>query len=313
MSIDMSQPVVDATDADFQRVVIDESQQVPVLVDFWAPWCGPCKVIGPVLEKLAAEAAGTFKLVKVNMDENPMLAQALMIQSIPAVKLFINGAIKDEFLGAFPEPEIRKFLEKNLPSASDQGAESGLQQFAEGEKGKALEMFQQALQEDPDNAVALIGMGNYQFEEGNLEEARAAVARVSEFDLDNLVDKANAEKALAGLRAKLFLRDSLDACADTGGGEVGGGDAGGGEVGGGDAGGGETAEDLNSRLRRGCELALEGAYEASLEALISIVREDRKFMDDIGRKSMVAVFDLLPNDSELTYAYRNQLSSLLFS
>ena len=298
MSIDMSQPVVDASDADFQQVVLEESKQVPVLVDFWAPWCAPCKTIGPVLEMLAAEAGGRFKLVKVNMDENPMLAQALMIQSIPAVKLFVNGAIKDEFLGAYPEPEIRKFLEKNIPSASDEGAESGLQQFAEGDKERALEMFQQALQEDPDNAVALIGMGNYQFEEGNLEEARAAVARVSEFDLGNLVDKANAEKALAGLKAKLFLRDSLDACADAGGG---------------DAGGGDAADDINSRLRRGCELALEGSYEASLEALLSIVGEDRKFMDDIGRKSMVAVFDLLPNDSELTFAYRNKLSSLLFS
>ena len=270
---------------------------MPVLVDFWAPWCEPCKVIGPVLEKLAAEADGRFKLVKVNMDESPMLAQALMIQSIPAVKLFVNGAIKDEFLGAYPEPEIRKFLEKNLPSASDEEAESGLQQFAEGDREKALEMFEQALQEDPDNAVALIGMGNYQFDEGNLEEARAAVARVSEFDLGNLADKANAEKALAGLRAKLFLRDSLDACAAAGGGVS----------------GGDAADDISSRLRRGCELALEGAYEASLEALLSIVAENRKFMDDIGRKGMVAVFDLLPNDSELTYAYRNKLSSLLFS
>ena len=294
MSNDMSSHAIDASDADFQQVVLEASREVPVLVDFWAPWCGPCKVIGPVLEKLAGEANGGFKLVKVNMDESPMLAQALMIQSIPAVKLFVNGAIKDEFMGAYPEPEIRNFLEKNLPSPSDQGAESGLQQFAEGDKEKALEMFQQALKEDPDNTVALIGMGNYHFDKGNTEEARGIAERVSESDLDRLPDKAEVEKSLAGLRAKLYLWDNLQACTDA--------DNGGAEAGG-----------LGARLREGCELALEGAHEEALKRFLSIVQEDRSFMEDVGRKAMVAMFDLLPNDSELTYGYRNKLSSLLFS
>lgn len=294
MSNDMSSVAIEASDADFQQVVIEASKQVPVLVDFWAPWCEPCKVIGPVLEKLAGEANGRFKLVKVNMDENPMLAQALMIQSIPAVKLIVNGAVQDEFTGALPEPEILKFLEKNLPSESDQEAAAGLDEYADGDTEGAVEKFEEALQDDSENPVALIGMGNHQFEEGKPEEARAILQRVSEFDLDRLPDKAQAEKALAGLRSKLYLFDSQQASSESA------------------VGGGNEAA-LGSRLHEGCGLALSGAHEAALERFLSIVQENRKFMDDAGRKAMVAVFDLLPNDSEITYNYRNKLSSLLFS
>ena len=138
MSNDMSNSVVDATDADFQQVVIDAPENLPILVDFWAPWCAPCKTLGPILEKLATEAQGSFKLVKVNMDENPMLAQALMIQSIPAVKLFVNGVIKDEFMGAFSEADIRSFLDQNLPSSSDLEGHIGIAAICPGRQGKSL-------------------------------------------------------------------------------------------------------------------------------------------------------------------------------
>ncbi len=290
MSIDMSHQSVEATDADFQQTVLEASREVPVLVDFWAPWCEPCKVIGPVLEKLAQESGGGFKLVKVNMDENPMLAQALMIQSIPAVKLFVNGAIKDEFMGAYPEPEIRKFLEQNLPTSSDESAGSALEMYAEGQTEEAIETFEQTLAEDPDNAAGLIGLGNHMADQGNLEEAKKAAERVTDAALERLTDKAPAEKALNGLKAKIFLHECLEAAEEK-----------------------KAEDEMSVRFENACRQALQGAHEEALEGFFSIVKEDRAFHGDGGRKGMVAVFDLLPNDSPITYAYRNKLSSVLFS
>ncbi len=287
---------VDAGDANFQQVVIDASHEVPVLVDFWAPWCEPCKVIGPVLEKLAAEYQGKFKLVKVNMDENPMLAQALMIQSIPAVKLIADGAIKDEFMGASPEPEIRNFLEKNLAplAAPEDDASAGLGLLAMGDRAGALRIFQANLADKPNDAVALIGMGTLALEEGNLEQAKQALEAVVEDDLGNLSDKTVPLRFLAALRSRLFLIEQAETRNSEG----------------------EPPEaegDIEARFTGACGNALEGGFEEALESLLKIVREDRKFRDDGGRKAMLAVFDLLPPDSELGNSFRSQLSSLLFS
>ncbi|MCZ6473763.1 MAG: tetratricopeptide repeat protein [SAR324 cluster bacterium] len=296
MSNDMSHQSVEATDADFQQTVIDQSRQVPVLVDFWAPWCEPCKVIGPVLEKLEQEKAGSFKLVKVNMDDNPMLAQALMIQSIPAVKLFVNGEIKDEFMGAYPEPEIRKFLDKNLPVSSDQNEMSALELYFQGATAEAVQIFQRTLAEDAENAEALIGLGHYMADQGQLEEARQMDARVTDAALEGLVDKTIAVKARSALQSKLFFHDMLGEDAST-------------EV----EGGASDQEGLEARFRLACQQALQGIPEEALEGFFSIVKENREFRKDAGRKGMVAVFDMLPNDSPLTHSYRNKLSSILFS
>jgi putative thioredoxin len=286
---------VDAGDADFQQIVIDASHEVPVLVDFWAPWCEPCKVLGPILEKLVEEFQGRFKLVKVNMDESPMLAQALTIRSIPAVKLIMNGEIRDEFMGAYPEPEVRKFLEKHLPAESDEDAVEGLQRYAAGDKAGARQIFQSTLREDPNNIVAQIGMGNLALEEGNVEEAKQRLDAIAEDDLNHLVDKTLPQQALGVLRARIFLFDHCGSQNGAPGDE------------------GTAGEDLDSRFSRACQKALEGAYEEALQEFLDIVREDRSFKDDAGRKAMLAVFDLLPPDSPLTGTFRTRLSSLLFS
>lgn len=287
--------VIEATDADFQQKVIDASHQTPMLVDFWAPWCGPCKTLGPLLEKLADEYDGRFTLVKVNMDENPMLAQALRIQSIPNVKLLVNGALQDEFAGAYPEPEVRRFLDHHLPSEADRDAMQGIKQMESGDLESAVERFKQTLAEDPKNAVALVGLGNYYIGQGDLEQAKAMERDVSEVELDRLPEQKEIERDLEELRAKIFLTEHA-----------------------GDPAQAATrlqanGDDLEARLHLGCALALQGQFEQALEHLLHIVKKDRKFQDDAGRKGMIAIFALLPPESPLDGEYRQRLSSILFA
>jgi putative thioredoxin len=280
--------ITEAGDQDFEAKVIERSMQVPVLVDFWAPWCGPCKVIGPVLEKLSKQWAGRFELVKVNMDENPMLAQVLRIQSIPAVKLFMNGHIQDEFVGAYPEPEVVLFLEHNLPSEKVEDAMQGLRLWQTGDSAGAMRVFKQVLQNEPKNAAALIGMGHCLMDEGNLEGAKDAASKVNEADLEKLAERPQLEKLLSILRSRIFLNEA-------------------GQPPMGDPG------PLDEQLSAACQAALTGQFERALEPLLTIVRTDRKFRDDMGRKAMLAVFDLLPPDSPLRNTYRQKLSNLLFA
>lgn len=283
-----SADAIEAGDQDFEAKVLERSHQIPVLVDFWAPWCGPCKVIGPVLEKLAKATPGRFELVKVNMDESPMLAQVLRIQSIPAVKLFINGQIQDEFVGAYPEPEVVRFLEHNLPSEQVDDAVMGLRAWQTGDHAGAMRIFQQVLQNEPRNPVALIGMGHCHMDGGNLDAAREAAASVNEVELEKLTDRAQMEKLLSILRSRIFLTEQTQPDG---------------------SGTGEVAD----RLRAGAEAALTGQFDRALEDLFKVVTTDRKLGDDAGRKAMLAVFDLLPPDSSLLATYRQKLSNFLFS
>ncbi len=280
--------VLEASDQDFEAKVIQRSQQIPVLVDFWAPWCGPCRVIGPVLEKLAQEWAGRFELVKVNMDESPMLAQVLRIQSIPAVKLFVNGRVQDEFMGAYPEPEVARFLEHNLPSEKVEDATVGLQRWQLGDTLGARTIFQEVLQNEPKNAVALIGLGHCLVDEGDLDGAEDLARQVNVVDLEKLSQRQEMEKLLDALRGRLLLTRGAQEDAPAG-----------------DA----TA----AAYRQACQQALQGNFDPALEALLEIVRTDRKFQDDAARKAMLAIFDLLPLDSPLLASYRQRLSSLLFA
>ena len=287
-TVESASDVVEATDQDFEVKVIEKSHQVPVLVDFWAPWCGPCRVIGPVLEKLASQSSGRFELVKVNMDESPVLAQMLQIQSIPAVKLVIDGTIQDEFMGALPEGEVERFLEHNLLSEAVEDAVLGMRMLEAGDGQGAAQVFRRVLEGEPKNPVALIGMGQALLEQGDLDAAREFVALVNEVELEGLTERQQMEKMLTSLKARIYLTENAEPNR-------------------------AGPVELATTFSQACQAALLGDYEAALEAFLHIVKTERKFNDDGGRKGMVAVFDLLPPNSPLTQTYRQKLSSILFA
>src|SRR5512145_1370112 len=175
----MNQWTIDVDEENFEMAVLEQSKQVPVLVDFWAEWCGPCKVLGPILEKLAGEYDGDFILAKVNVDENQNLAAAFRIQGIPAVKLFKDGDLASEFTGALPESMLREFLAKFLPSTADKQAHEATALEEQGKAAEARDLYQSILESDPDHAKALLGLGRLAMNAGNNEAALEFLDKIS--------------------------------------------------------------------------------------------------------------------------------------
>lgn len=169
---DTSLNVIEVTDQNFGTAVLEESKRRPVVVDFWAGWCQPCRLIGPVLERLAGEANGDFLLAKLDVDANPQASAAFQIQSIPAVKAFRDGRLVDEFIGAIPEQAIRQWLGGVVPSEADHLVEEGEEAEREGRVGEAERLYRKALDQQPDHVGALLGRGRLAATRGELEEAR---------------------------------------------------------------------------------------------------------------------------------------------
>ncbi len=193
--------IFDVTNENFDEIVIQGSQERPVLVDFWASWCQPCQMLMPLLAGLADEYQGRFILAKLNTEENQTLASQYGIRSIPNVKLFMNGQAVDEFAGALPESAIREFLDKHLPRESDKGVEAALQAYASGDTDTALSQLQEARAADPGNPRITLAIAQIQAAEGHPDEAEAT--------LDTLPPAEQEQAEVGRLRNQLFfLRDS---------------------------------------------------------------------------------------------------------
>lgn len=284
----MNQWTKDVSEQNFEAEVLERSNQVPVLVDFWADWCGPCKVLGPVLEKLAEEYAGEFILAKVNVDENQGLASVFGIQGIPAVKLFKDGELASEFTGALPEPTLREFLSKFLPSAADKQAEKAAELEDAGKISDAKALYEAILEADPNHAKALLGMGRVAMSEGNQAAALEYLDKISlvaeeRKEADRLIARLKLQGGSAQNEAA--LREKVKSEPDN----------------------------LAARFELAQALAGLEKYEEALNEFLTIVKTDRAFQDDGARKAMIQIFEVLGSDDPLTDKYRSELAKVLFS
>jgi putative thioredoxin len=283
----MNQWTIDVNEENFETEVLERSTEAPVLVDFWAEWCGPCKVLGPVLEKLADEYAGEFILAKVNVDENQGLAGAFGIQGIPAVKLFKDGDLASEFTGALPEPMLREFLSKFLPTAADKQALEAQTLEEEGKSAEAKALYQTILESDPNHGQALLGLGRLAMNEGDSATALEHLDKVpivadERKEADRLIARLNLQAG--GAANETALREKV------------------------------KAEPNNIAARFELAQALAGAekYEEALNEFLTIVKTDREFQDDGARKAIIQIFEVLGSDDPLTDKYRSELAKVLF-
>ncbi len=284
----MSAHCIDVTENNFMQEVIEASRRVPVLVDFWAPWCGPCRSLGPILEKLAAEYQGRFRLAKVNSDENQALAGQFGVRGIPNVKAVVNGQIVNEFTGALPESAVREFIDALLPSPAEPLRQEALAAHARGETDATRKLLLEAIRLDPKHEQARLDLIGILIDAGDLAEAQRLLDEIMDAGKDRArIDSLAARLALAGDAAGGADEETLRAriAADAG--------------------------DLAVRLDLARMLAAKQDFRGALEELLEIVRRDRSFDDDIGRKTMLQIFSLLGADSDLMREFRGKLSSLL--
>jgi putative thioredoxin len=286
--------VKDTTTQAFVKDVIEESKRQPVLVDFWAPWCGPCKQLTPVLEKAVKAAKGKVKLVKMNIDEHPAIPGQMGIQSIPAVIAFVNGQPADGFMGALPESQVVAFLERLTKDRIGGEAQDLLKAadaaLADGDATGAAELYAQLLAEDSTNVPALAGLARCYVETGALDQAKQTLAMVPEA-------KRN-EGRVAAARAALELAEQAKTLGPIAELEQ--------KV---------AANPLDHQARFDLALALNGKGERmeALDQLISIVKRDRKWNDDGARKQLIQFFDAWGPTDEATVEGRKRLSSILFA
>lgn len=283
----MSNHAIDVTAANFRDVVMNGSHKAPVVIDFWAPWCAPCRALKPVLEKLAAEYAGRFTLAKINSDENPDIAAQFAVRGIPAVKAVVDGALVDEFTGALPESQVRAFIERVLPTPSELARKEARILFDRGDALGALAKLDSALVLDARNEAARVDKVEILITLDRIDDARALVNTLNPLTLD--------EPRVATLRAKLEFANGTSVDQSTLLTRI-----------------AQYPGDLQARLDLARHYVAAQAHEQALDQLIEIIRKDRKFGDDAGRRTMLEVFNLLGNQGELVSKYRRLLASALY-
>ena len=284
----MAAHAIDVSTRNFQTEVIEASRKVPVLVDFWAPWCGPCRSLGPILEKLAAEYKGRFVLAKINSDENQALAMRYGVRGIPNVKAFVNGEPADEFTGALPESAVREFIERLLPSPAEPLRQEALAARARGNIDATRRLLLEAVQMDPRHEQARLDLVELLIDAGDLDEAGRL--------LDEIADRARDAKRSEALAARLQLARHSGSGHDR-----------------------ATLEgrvqadpaDLEARFELANLLALQKDYAPAVAHLLEIVRRDRGFREDGARKTLIQLFNLLGSDNDMVRTARSELAAAL--
>ncbi len=280
----------------FMADVIDASREVPVIVDFWAPWCGPCKQLGPLLEKAVKEANGAVRLVKINIDENPEIAQQMRIQSIPAVFAFKGGRPVDGFVGALPESQIKAFLKRlggpaaAQPSPIALALEEAKAALDAGDTGTASALYSQVLAHEPGNAVAAAGLAKGYIAAGDTAKAKQL--------LDGLPAEAQKHADVAAARAALELAGQAKEAGDIA----------------------KLTQrlaqnpaDHEARLELATALFAAGQVEQAIDQLLDLFKRDRKWNDEAARKQLVKFFEVLGPTNPNTVSGRKRLSSLMFA
>jgi putative thioredoxin len=282
-------PLIFDVDEDaFESQVIDASREIPVAVDFWAEWCAPCRALTPVLEKVVTSLVGQVRLAKVNTDQNPRLAGALGIRSLPTVKLFKHARVVDEFFGAYPEVQLREFFAGHLEQESNAVSEEADNLLRSGHAEQAMALLRKAVVEDPDNTRLKLDLAAVEIAHGDLLEAEA---RLRELPLEKQHED-EAKHLFALLHFHLLCQSSPSAEELSRKVE-------------------QDPKNLDARLKLSARRVLEEDYEEAMDQLMEIIRRDKRFRNEVARKSMLSIFELLGRENRLVGRYRSLMATAM--